>query len=1070
MTNDFERRKFIVGVAAVGLAGGIELIPGTERAVAQPSADQFQLSNGYLSLVLEGGVVRQLSADPDGRGRFHRRPFLPAGQGLGLGVSAPGFNGVGIAALQPFDVLLNRTSTKAQFRLSEGENVITYTLDGPRLQIEVSPSMATGLAWIYPFTPGGYYDADLHRSYPSPLSSKVFEPDYVPVRSVVGGSGHTHPIEMLKRTASVPTPGEWRVEPLRLGPKGQVLLVGDKDVGCDLDIVVPGSNGVLQHYFDDAAMSHVAVGTGNGPAVLEVAARGDRRAPAESFVPLNLTVSPAPKVLEPLTGKRVDANELLGELLQNGMFHHANWGGGEWLVSLAETHRFNDPRSDYLQRFKQGLAVHSSYLGFDRYGTFGLYFCWLNSPCYADGLLGGVQADMRHVQVSDQFCVAVGNLVLSTGDTSLVLRKRARWVATDAEGPVCGQAASLVDQVLHKGDFPLAGTAPSRHSLGQSFTTTQPFQTVSLRVGNPHASKAAAAVVELFAVGSDKVLARTGTSIPASTQDAQITLQVGSPLPAGQYLARLTNDESGTAWDLGVVGWWTDPASEYAGGEAFTHDFSGSLWDQLKLQFDYTHTRLAADRQGVCGYLEADGYDVTKSGRPDTANNSYWEGLGNGTADMYVSTWHNAAAGVLADLAERLGDTDAAARYRSVRATIDDAFDRTFWHEAVDGDQRWQRYAGWIDWDGKVYDYGYAYCNLEALYRGIPDLNKARSILEWLDFGGLSPDGGQNFGGDIYSLWHSVVPFNTVANDNDVPLGGTLPWRQVITNGGARHYATALDVAGRARVLGPDNAWERTLAVLARFARPDRLTGGRTNSDPGGRGRWHFGDPDSDLADVEGFREIFTMEGRSGVGIVEAFLGLATDGQGLSITPRLPFALNRLQGSGIGFDGQLWTVVAQADRQAVDVHVTSRRGPLIGPDGHEVTVEFQAARSFNRVTIKARVNGRPGSRGGLGLRLLDKAGQVRGETWLAQAVDGQDVSLLVPDSLSAGTWRLVVRAAGASSNRRGLAGGRQPVRLFAETVDIVATPESTTGMQPAGAEAVKATVRSGTALRLPARA
>lgn len=1028
------RRTFLAGAGATGVIAGTSIV-GADEAAAAGGGER--LRSRYLSVRLSDGVVRELAGDAEGRSRF-RRSLLPAGDGWGLGLLEAGFDGAGPAPLREFAELVVATTTSATYRDPVSGDTITYAVDGPQLVIEATPGLGTGIAWAYPFEPSGYYDVDLHRTYADPMSVTDYIPGLITVRALVGGSGHTQPIEMFKRTAGVPTPGIWKVEPLRLGSTGRVLVVGDPRLDCDLDIAVDQAAGSVTHHFDDSTMSHVVAASGSG-VVLEVRSPSQPRTPATTAVPLGLAATPAPRVHEPITGKTVDGNGLLAELLQHGMFHHANWGGGEWLVSLAETHRFNDPRSDYLQRFKDGLATHSTYLGFDRYGTFGLYYCWLASPSYADGLLGGVDADMRHVQVSDQFCVAVANLALATGDLGMVRARRARWLSTDSEGVVCGGNASVLDQVLHKGDYPLAGTTPTEHSLGQSFTASTAFSTVSLRIGNVHPSQASTAVVMLFPAGSDTATATTEIALPPNTS-LVATLAAGDQLPPGSYRVRVSNAGSGTGWDIGAVGWWTEPATTYQGGDSYVHDFAGSLWDQLKLQFEYTHARLGADRQGVCGYLPEDGYHETKSGRPGAANNSYWEGLGNGRADVYLSIWHAAAAGTLAELAGRLGDQAAHARFRDIQQAVRTAIDEELWVVAEEGDQTWSRYAGWIDWDDTVYDYGFAYYNLEASYREVPQEERSREIFRWLDFGRLSPDGGTTWEGAIYALWESAAPFNTRANDDDVPLGGTLPWRQVLTNGGARHYSTAMDVAARARVLGPDNAWERTLAVLARFARPDRLTGGRTNDDPGGRGRWHFGDPDSDLADIEGFREIFTMEGRMGVGLVEAFLGLRTDERGLRVSPRVPLALERLDGTGLGYDGQLWTITATASRKPVRSGRVTTSNPRFGPDGHEVMVRFRATAAFNRIAVAAHVQGPAGALAGLGLRLVGTDGDVVAETWLTGVVHRQDVSLLLPTLADPGEWTLVVVAAGTAPYQRGVQSANAKLRLWSEHVDVEATP------------------------------
>jgi hypothetical protein len=54
-------------------------------------------------------------------------------------------------------------------------------------------------------------------------------------------------------------------------------------------------------------------------------------------------------------------------------------------------------------------------------------------------------------------------------------------------------------------------------------------------------------------------------------------------------------------------------------------------------------------------------------------------------------------------------------------------FQQRFWNAATG------RFIGWIDIEGRAYDYGFTFVNLEAIHYGLASPEQARSILAWLD-------------------------------------------------------------------------------------------------------------------------------------------------------------------------------------------------------------------------------------------------------------------------------------------------------------------------------------------------
>ena len=154
---------------------------------------------------------------------------------------------------------------------------------------------------------------------------------------------------------------------------------------------------------------------------------------------------------------------------------------------------------------------------------------------------------------------------------------------------------------------------------------------------------------------------------------------------------------------------------------------------------------------------------------------------------------------------------------------------------------------------------------ISRLSRGIASESESQRILDWLDHGQFSPDGGTTWHDDIYSLWQIAPPFLTVNNRDWQGLGGMpggFPYGSVLGAGGTRLLTAAVDLergsnAGNRQCLATRSADPRSLRASG------SSHGRSTFDDPGGRGRWHFGPPDLERADIEGFREISPTMARS---------------------------------------------------------------------------------------------------------------------------------------------------------------------------------------------------------------
>lgn len=842
--------------------------------------------NPYWLVAGDDRGVTDLRCDPAGSGR-HGEPLIAAG---------------GIA---PADA---------------GRGTVRISVEGPELRLELDSKNGPGsplLNWCVPFTRAGYYDSDAHRLYPSPDSLES-HPHRETYRKFIGGSGHVRFIEEFKRVEPA-HPSSYgsgtTIAPLILGPKNLLLLCGDRELGFDLLVHWPGAERLECLVEDDRLTFR---GPLAGRLLVRVEPSGRTQIPGGAFEMLGMKFTPDIALVQSLTGKRVGLNALVADFLSQGVnFHPGVITGGDWLHGAVTTHQLDDPRSPAVQRIRRAL-LEAANVGYDRCGHFGLMYCWGDSPNYGDGGFLAPSVDARHLHINWVFITSFARFALMTRDRSLLRAARQRWVALDDAPPILGGGAAIADPILVKGDWRLDFGLPTQHTLGQSFAAEKAFRSVRLALGN-HAGTEAKLIARLLSDGpGGKELGVLRTTLAPRTHRTEVGIELSKPVQPGRYQIELADVESGRKWDGGLC-WWTDPDARGRGDRAYNGPFSGDRWALLKQLFNYAYTRFGPEREGVASYAQRYGCGPNKSGRSGDpiVCVSYWEQFGGGK-DMWSSLWYPPACSAMAELARWQGLNAESLHYDNLRRQADEAFRRTFGREVTENGSRHYRYVASVDWDGRSHDYGHAHYNLEAISRGIADEPSARRILNWLDQGSISRDGGKSWGPGIYDFWQIVPPFNTVNNTDWQGLGGQpggFPFGEVLSAGGARLATVMPDLVARVRILGPDDAWKRALQVLDRYARPDRLTGGRIVSDPGGRGRWHFGPPQLDRADIEGFREIFPDNGAAATALPVAFLGLEPTAAGLRLVPRVPSSLDGFEVSGLGYGGAVWQVSVRAQRQ-----------------------------------------------------------------------------------------------------------------------------------------------------------
>ena len=247
-------------------------------------------------------------------------------------------------------------------------------------------------------------------------------------------------------------------------------------------------------------------------------------------------------------------------------------------------------------------------------------------------------------------------------------------------------------------------------------------------------------------------------------------------------------------------------------------------------------------------------------------------------------------------------------------------FQRTFWNDETG------RFVGWVDCEGRPYDYGFTFLNLEAIARGLASDEQAEQILAWID-GRRLVAGDLSQGDDIYH-WR-FGPRSTTRRNVETYVWSWLdpekiPWGGQVQDGGAVLGFSYFDVLARLRVRGPDDAWRRLAAILDWFAEVQAAGGYRAFYAVPGRGTLQGGGTPGGLGCDQEFLESVMVPHL----LVEGFLGLAPTADGFAVTPRLPHAWPAVAVRGIHVHGGVVDVRGEADgRVTVDL-VTPADRPL----------------------------------------------------------------------------------------------------------------------------------------------
>jgi hypothetical protein len=345
------------------------------------------------------------------------------------------------------------------------------------------------------------------------------------------------------------------------------------------------------------------------------------------------------------------------------------------------------------------------------------------------------------------------------------------------------------------------------------------------------------------------------------------------------------------------------------------------------------HARVSwPGHDGRSGITHAnDGQKTLWPGRGIGSN--YWDLLPFGGQDAFATLQVEHAVRQLAILEAAAADHPewgipppgpddlSAAGLRQLADDIRVDFQRTFWNDEQG------RFVGWIDSDGRAYDYGFTFLNLEAIARGLATPEQAARILAWVD-GDRIVASDTSQGRDIYH-WR-FGPRSTTRRNVEAYVWSWLdpeliPWGDQVQDGGAVLGFSYFDVLARLRVRGPDDAWRRLDQITDWLAEIDAAGGYQAYYATPGRGTLQGSGVPGGLGCDQEFLESVLVPHL----LLEGFLGLEPTADGFRVAPRLPTAWPSLTVRGIHAHGSVVDVTAfQAGEVAIEL-VTPGEQPLV---------------------------------------------------------------------------------------------------------------------------------------------
>ena len=377
--------------------------------------------------------------------------------------------------------------------------------------------------------------------------------------------------------------------------------------------------------------------------------------------------------------------------------------------------------------------------------------------------------------------------------------------------------------------------------------------------------------------------------------------------------------------------------------------------DRLRAAAHYLRDRLGGDKEGMIT-IPYWGHDGTSGISPKQRvgyglGSDYWDLLPMGHKSAYANGYYVAALRAMADLEDaaiRLNVKanpygEDAESFRKQSQTVARKCTSFFW------DSSKGRFIGCEDAAGSRHDYGFAYLNLEVLYYGLGDQEKAKAIYSWLD-GTRTVEGDTSTGKDIYR-WRFAPRATTKRNVDwyiwlwNHPEG--IPWGGQVQDGGTAAYISFYDIMNRIRYNGPDDAYARLREILDWYLEVWDAGGYRDYYKQPDRGALQGGGQPGGLGLDAEFVETTLVP----LTFLYGFLGIDATPKGLVIEPKLPKALDRAGVRGLTYRGAELAITAAPAKITVQcTRNPGNRSFLLG--GRRVTGTFERTVEGRHVVLK----------------------------------------------------------------------------------------------------------------------
>lgn len=322
--------------------------------------------------------------------------------------------------------------------------------------------------------------------------------------------------------------------------------------------------------------------------------------------------------------------------------------------------------------------------------------------------------------------------------------------------------------------------------------------------------------------------------------------------------------------------------------------------------------------------------DGTLNGLPTNYADNYLDGYKSAYNNIYFYRALIAMAGI----EKALGNNDDSNYYQNLASQVKENFNNVFWHGYF------HRYINTIDKNGRGWDFGSTYLNLEAIFSGLANPDQINEIYSWLD-GTRIIDDDTSKGADIYSLnwaprWNTrsieSVPVDNKywwwaipqADENGNPTGkfyctvgpltasvtgsSTCSWGEHQTNGGAIFFPSFYDVVNRARYKGADNGWERLNKIMDEFHKDQLKRDPKNNA--GAKWKW-------------GIIGEFPESGLVPTSFIYGFIGLDPQLDGLHVKPNLPSSLNFAGVKNVNHWGNVYEIKVDRSYQKATIEKIS---------------------------------------------------------------------------------------------------------------------------------------------------